>query len=82
MGICQSCAMPLEREEDFGSNADESKNEEYCSFCFKEGAFTDPDISLDDFISKVEQIMKGMQMLDDVIIQTKAMIPTLKRWKS
>jgi len=32
--ICQSCAMPMNKEEDFGTNADGSKNEEYCTHCF------------------------------------------------
>ena len=81
MSICQSCAMPLERDEDLATNADGSKNQEYCCHCFKEGVFIDSDISMDRFIEKVSEIMKGMQMPDDVIIQTQAMIPTLKRWR-
>ena len=28
--ICQSCGMPLEKEDDFGTNANGSKSEEYC----------------------------------------------------
>ena len=37
--ICQSCGMPLS-EDVLGSNADGSKNEEYCMYCMKEGNFT------------------------------------------
>ena len=81
MSICQSCAMPLEREEDLGTHADGSKTQEYCRYCFKEGEFTDPDVSMDQFIVKVTEVMKGMQMPGDVIIQTQEMIPTLKRWQ-
>lgn len=74
--------MPLEREEDFGSNADGSQNKEYCCYCFTKGKFSDPDLTLPQYLDKVEEIMKGMQMPDDVIIQTRAMIPQLKRWKT
>lgn len=37
--FCQSCGMPL-NEEILGTNADGSKNEDYCIYCMKDGAFT------------------------------------------
>lgn len=33
--ICQSCRMPMDREELFGTNADGSKNADYCMHCLK-----------------------------------------------
>ncbi len=30
--FCQSCAMPMQNPDDFGTNADGSKNNEYCSY--------------------------------------------------
>lgn len=36
---CQSCGMPL-TEEILGTNADGTKNHDYCIYCFKDGAFT------------------------------------------
>lgn len=41
--FCQSCGMPL-TDEILGTNADGSKNEEYCMCCFKDGA--DPELVL------------------------------------
>lgn len=38
--ICQSCAMPLASLDDFGTNADDTVNTEYCSHCYADGAFT------------------------------------------
>ena len=35
--FCQSCGMPL-TPEILGTNADGSKNEEYCIYCYKDGA--------------------------------------------
>ena len=36
--FCQSCGMPL-TEEVLGTNADGSKNEDYCMYCYKDGKF-------------------------------------------
>ncbi len=38
--ICQSCGMPLTSPADLGTNADKSKNTEYCRYCFQDGAFS------------------------------------------
>jgi hypothetical protein len=37
--------MPLQKEEDFGTNADGSKSEEYCFHCFQNGKFLDEGIT-------------------------------------
>lgn len=36
---CQSCGMPLS-DEILGTNADGSKSQDYCIYCYKNGAFT------------------------------------------
>jgi hypothetical protein len=79
--FCQSCAMPMEKPDDFGSNSDGSKNEEYCCYCYKNGKFTEPDITMAQMITKCESIMKQMHISEVQIEQTKAFIPMLKRWK-
>jgi serine/threonine protein kinase len=38
--ICQSCGMNMKSEQDFGTNADETPNQEYCNYCYQNGAFT------------------------------------------
>ena len=62
--ICQSCGMPMKRNEDFGTNGDGSKNKEYCQFCFKEGKFTDEAITMEQKISKDELKDLLMGVLD------------------
>ena len=52
MDICQSCAMPLSKVDDFGTNNDGSKSEEYCFHCFQNGKFLDEGISLGEKIEK------------------------------
>ena len=82
--FCQSCAMPMSKPEDFGTNADGSKNEEYCSYCFKDGSFTNPDISMEEMI---EISAKGWAESDPNMTyeQAKAQLlqffPMLKRWQ-
>ena len=36
--ICQSCASPLAKPEDFGTEADGSKSRDYCCACYESGA--------------------------------------------
>ena len=35
--ICQSCAMPMSDDSLYGTNADGSKNSDYCIYCYKDG---------------------------------------------
>ena len=87
MHFCQSCGMPL-TDEIFGTNADGSKSEEYCIYCFKDGAFTG-DFTMEemiDFCSQfVEQYNKdsGQNLTQN---EYKAMLrqyyPRLKRWST
>jgi hypothetical protein len=38
--VCQSCAMPMLQEEQHGKEKDNSLNEDYCVYCYKDGSFT------------------------------------------
>ena len=50
--ICQSCGMPMKKEEDFGKNINKTKNLEYWKFCYQNGSFTDIGITLEEKIKK------------------------------
>lgn len=71
---CQSCGMPLP----------ENYPSEYCQFCFQNGNFTEPELTLDGMIKKSVDYMttnlnfskENAQKLSNEII------PSLKRWKS
>lgn len=80
--FCQSCAMPMAKPEEFGTNIDRSKSNEYCHYCFQNGKFTEPDITMSQMIEKCAGIMRQMKMLEAQIEQTKTFIPMLKRWQS
>ena len=58
MGFCNSCGRPIVKA-DYGTNADGSLNEEYCKDCFQNGEFTEPDITLEEMITrKTKEMME------------------------
>ena len=85
MKFCQSCGMPL-TDDILGSNADGSKNDEYCIYCYKDGAFTG-NFTMEEMVEYcsmfVEQYNKntGKHLTcceyKEVLRQ---FYPTLKRW--
>lgn len=84
--FCQSCGMPL-TDEILGTNADGSQNEEYCMYCFKEGAFTG-NFTMEEMVEFCSQFVEqynqdsGQHLTrneyKDVLRQY---YPNLKRWK-
>ncbi len=79
--LCQSCAMPL-TEDILGTNADGSKNREYCSYCYKDGKFTS-DMTMEQMIGFCAPMMaESMPELtqDKAKEQMRAFFPQLKRW--
>lgn len=80
--ICQSCGMPMNKITDFGSNKNGSINKEYCHFCYKDGAFNDPGITMEEKIEKNIAIAEKMGMArEEAIALANATIPELRRWK-
>ncbi|MGQ9625766.1 MAG: zinc ribbon domain-containing protein [Anaerolineae bacterium] len=82
--FCQSCGMPMEKPEDFGTNAGGSKSGDYCHFCFQNGMFTEPDITMEQMIDKVTGIMVTQMKMPKAQAEgmMKSFLPQLKRWKS
>jgi hypothetical protein len=81
--ICQSCGMPMQKDADFGTNADGTKNGEYCCFCFKNGRFADEGITMDQKIDRLVSIAVSKMNIPEPEARAKAveLIPTLKRWR-
>ena len=83
--MCESCGMPMGETNDmYGIELNGNKSADYCKFCYDNGAFTNPNITLDEQIKAVAAIMvKDFGFgEEDAIQQCKAGIPTLKRWKT
>ncbi|MCD4821999.1 MAG: zinc ribbon domain-containing protein [Methanococcoides sp.] len=83
MVFCQSCGMPLGKDEDFGTNADGIKNDEYCLYCYQNGKFTQPDITLEEMIEQTSEAIdkEGVISLEEAKELSQQNIPKLKRWK-
>ena len=81
--FCQSCAMPLEKPEDFGTEKTGSRVNDFCRFCYKKGEFTDPKISMYAMIDTCVRVMVERKLMPEpqaraLMLET---IPKLKRWR-
>ena len=80
---CQSCGMPLSKDEKGGgTEADRSKSIKYCSYCYEQGNFTKPDISMEEMKTLVKGKMKEMGFPRFIAGFFTKRIPKLERWKS
>jgi hypothetical protein len=79
--LCQSCSMPMVTDHVKGSERDGSKNNEYCIYCYENGVFKEPGITLGQMISIVETQMKEMNLPGKLIETSVNKIPKLNRWK-
>jgi putative hemolysin len=82
--ICQSCAMPMADPDLQGTNADGSKNSEYCTYCYKEGKFT-ADITMEAMIDFCVPLTSNNNPWPDATTARQAMrelFPKLKRWQN
>ncbi len=80
--ICQSCGMPMEVAEDFGTDLDGRKNKEYCQYCWQNGEFT-AKMELPEFIeTQVKIATEKLGMLEDEArLVAETTLPELKRWQ-
>lgn len=80
---CQSCGMPIDAGfQNLGTEADGSPASEYCMFCYKDGAFSNPELTVDEMVESSIDFMTANLGFDPE--QAKAMsndvIRGLKRW--
>ena len=79
--ICQSCAMPMDNEALYGTNADGTKNSDYCIYCYKDGEFLQK-VTMDEYIEMMVPFADQAGMTGDQMREyCKSVYPTLKRWK-
>jgi hypothetical protein len=74
--------MPLGRPEDFGTDQAGFRVNDYCRHCFADGAFTDPDISMQAMLDRCVGIMDGQGIMGaaDARLLLADVMPRLKRW--
>ena len=83
--FCQSCGMPL-NDEILGTNADGGKNDDYCIYCYMDGAFTG-DFTMEEMVEYCSMFVDEYNKTTGqnlTACQYKEVLrqfyPTLKRW--
>ena len=81
--FCQSCGMPMSKDPlHGGSNMDGTISTEYCSYCYKGGAFTSPDLTprqMQAFCIRKMQEKGTPKPLAWLLTRN---IPKLRRWQT
>lgn len=80
--MCQSCSMPLNKDpKGGGTDADGSISNKYCSLCYVEGKFVNPDWTAQQMKTFVRDILveKGTPKFFASLMSMG--IPRLERWK-
>ncbi len=86
--FCQSCSMPLELhgQDVRGSEKDGSQSQIYCSYCYVNGAFVEPDITFEQMVNKGKAAIANGQGNALVKFFMKASYPMMlkkrQRWKA
>jgi hypothetical protein len=80
--FCQSCGMPMGSPDCFGTNIDNSTNNEFCCHCFQNGKFVG-NMTMEEMIDLSASIMAEKTKMPEN--ETKeicaSLIPKLKRWR-
>ena len=80
---CQSCGMPLKRDEEHGgTEADGSRSATYCSHCYRQGRFVLPDLTVQQMQQRVREKLAEFHIPGFLAGFFTRGIPKLERWRS
>jgi len=80
---CQSCGMPLKKDaKGGGTNADGTTSAMYCSHCYENGKFLQPDITAQQMQEFVVGKLKEMKFPGFLAKFFTKGIPKLERWRT
>ena len=57
--LCQSCGAGLRHAADFGTDAEGTRVAEYCRRCFRDGRFTEPDLTFEELVDRTGHRVPG-----------------------
>ncbi len=81
--FCQSCGMPIRKDPKLGgTNADGTKSLLYCSYCYENGAFTQPDFTLEEMRAFCIKNLKEQGVPGFFARWMTSRLPKLERWRS
>ena len=75
--------MPISRDPlGGGTTADGSLTTEYCSHCYRQGAFTQPNITVEEMTALVEGKLRSIHFPGFLARRFAKDVPTLGRWRN
>jgi len=79
--ICQSCAAPILRDFDKGTERSGAQSALYCRRCYQSGSFTDPKMTVEGMREAVRARMTDMKFPRFLAVLLSDRVHTLKRWE-
>lgn len=80
---CQSCGMPLKKSPNGGgTNSDGTISKMYCAYCYENGGFKQPDLTVTQMQGIAKQKMKEMGFPGFLAGLFTKGIPKLQRWSN
>ena len=73
--------MPLDNPGMMGTEKDGSKSNEYCAYCYQNGAFVNPNTTLEEMKTIVKTEMEKRNIDAGIINTAVNTLPHLKRWR-
>ncbi|PTQ68007.1 zinc ribbon domain-containing protein [Celeribacter persicus] len=81
--FCQSCGMPLSQDPlGGGRNADGTRSDHFCSFCYLDGEFVDPGMTVHDMQNLCTEKLRDHGTWGPLAWLMTRNIPHLERWRS
>ena len=80
--FCQSCSRPLDNSELLGTEEDNSPSCEYCKYCYQNGEFIHPGITLDEMKERMSKLLDKEKLPEDILEAAISRLPHLKRWSN
>jgi len=79
---CQSCGIVL-GEKNRGSERDGDPSPKYCTTCYQNGEFTEPDLTFEEMIEKTVHFMTTHLDMseEEADRRARSIIPNLERWR-
>lgn len=82
VAVCQSCGLPFdETHQALVAKEKDGTDSPFCVYCYKEGAFLDPDATIEDMVEMgVPHLARkiGEQAARE---QLRLLVPSLARWR-
>lgn len=81
--LCQSCGMPMNEEGDFGTEADGTGSEIYCCHCYRDGRFTEPDLTAEGMVERCAPMLAEEWQIapEQAAVMVRRYLPGLQRWR-